>query len=443
MTTVPPSQLGAAHMLADADPLGGVLRRGPALNLSTVDIGLLVALQMLGKGSPLAAFDDDTLRGAFDDVERRVAAKEDGAALRFTHALRRLRDQGMLTRVDGARMLRSGEYVVSRLGTAIAEFYLEQESLSEESLRLLSTSIQSALLQLVHTARTCQTANEFLARVCGALRITVSELARGIERRQRGFDLEQSQHQALLGELLSANWTGAIEQCERLLDATAKTLHELAHILLQDTQVMRAALLDINDEAVRCTSPAGEDAVRQVLEHIDRIAAWGAERQGAWSEYYQYIHRYLRDVVRVDPHRLLTTRLRGELTAAGSYALITAQAPPLTVLRDTMPEGKTEAPSRPKREPKAPPEQVEIADPDAPHRAAVHAALAAGATGLEQITAAVVVAVPEAARFALAGRIAEWVAQAPPPYTRKLATKPIRPWHAAHDSVELEEWRVL
>ena len=37
--------------------------------------------------------------------------------------------------------------------------------------------------------------------------------------------------------------------------------------------------------------------IRRAADQIDRIAAWSSGRQKSWSDYYQYVHRFLRDVV--------------------------------------------------------------------------------------------------------------------------------------------------
>lgn len=43
------------------------------------------------------------------------------------------------------------------------------------------------------------------------------------------------------------------------------------------------------------------------------IVAWGNQRLAGWSDYYQYVQRFLRSVVRLDPSRAISERLRDGL----------------------------------------------------------------------------------------------------------------------------------
>ena len=65
---------------------------------------------------------------------------------------------------------------------------------------------------------------------------------------------------------------------------------------------------DIEELAIASSEPDAEAVAHRLMDQIDRSVAWGTARQRAWSEYYQYVHRYLRDVVRLDPTRALTQR---------------------------------------------------------------------------------------------------------------------------------------
>src|SRR5262249_40359124 len=157
------------------------------------------------------------------------------------------------------------------------------------------------------------------------------DLASGIERRQCGFDLQQEEFQREIAALLHADWFGAVARCQELLESTSTTLHELNQVLLRDTHQLQSLLQDILELAMASGIADAEGAVRAVVDQVDRIAAWGSARQRAWSEYYQYVHRYLRDVVRLDPTRTLTQRLREHLAGKSgkAFALTVAAAPPI------------------------------------------------------------------------------------------------------------------
>src|SRR5262249_29708190 len=169
-------------------------------------------------------------------------------------------------------------------------------------------------------------------------------------------------------------------------------------------------LQDIEDRAAAAGEPAAEAAAHRVMDQVDRIASWGSARQRAWSEYFQYVHRYLRDVVRLDPTRALLQRLRDQLAGTGPrFALTHAGAPPIRILRTV-----AALPDRPPVvRPRAPRER-ELErdageDPQAALDRKVQRALSGGASALSAVTGEVTgaLAVPE--RFVEAGRVAQTV----------------------------------
>src|SRR3954465_10610346 len=129
---------------------------------------------------------------------------------RATHAIARLRAQRLLSRVDGAGLLRAGEYALSRLGASIVSFFLEEEVLTTETLTLLTRTLESSLRDVLVKARAATDAGGLGEAVGGPLKGTVHELMEGIERRQRGLDLQQEQFQKEISALLSADWFGAV-----------------------------------------------------------------------------------------------------------------------------------------------------------------------------------------------------------------------------------------
>lgn len=431
------------------DPLAtlkSLARDGHSLALSNGDLCFLAALFLRGDGAALASFSEEALLVAFDDVANLVMPATDAKKLRFTNTVRRLREQKLLTRVDGVGIFRSGDYALTRLAVAIIEFYLREESLTRESLTLLSRTLINHLTAIheaaARGAANAEDAEHFRLTVASPLRITIGELARGIERRQRGFDVEQQDYQRKVGELLSASWFGALEQCQSLLDSTSATLRELSQVLLHDTQEMQTLLLDILEHVSAAHATEAEETTRAVMDTIDRIAAWGAERQRAWSDYYQYVHRFLRDVVRLDPMRTLTARVREAISNPQRYALVTVAAPAIRVLRTTAPAGDPPPVERPKKERDKPLEQQAPNDPDAAMKSAIADAFADGQRNLGDITRFVLAQladeIPEAGHFAAVGRIAELLAAG-----RALGARAPRPWVQGVDTFELEDWHVL
>jgi chromosome partition protein MukF len=269
--------------------------------------------------------------------------------------------------------------------------------------------------------------------------VTVAELVSGIERRQRGLDAQQEEVQADIAKLLSADWFGAVDRCQVLLDATTSTLRELNEILLRDTHHMVALLQEIQTLAVAASNDDAEATAQRVIEHVDRIAAWGGARQRAWSEYYQYVHRYLRDIVRLDPDRALSQRLRDQLAGWPSrpFHLLVAHAPSIRLLRQV--EARVVRPpvARPRADREAEPEWVEPENLLADIEALVGRALDEGARTLAAVTSHVLPALPEAVRYAATGRITDAVAR----HARVLRELE-RPWAPVLGRLELEDWAI-
>lgn len=415
-------------------------RRGVALELQTIDLCFLAALHLRAERTSVASFREDELLDTFDQVASLTKDAGDGGKRRASHVVRRLREQKLLVRVDGAGLMRSGEYALTRLASGIVAFYLEDEALTRESLEVLAGTLTSCLEDVRRAAQAAGSEETWRAGVVGPLRVTIFELAGGIERRQRGLDVQQEAFQREISALLAADWFGAVERCTKLLDTTSAMLRELNEILLRHASRFAELLHEVLERAADAGQEEAERAAKDALEQVERVAAWGAARQRAWSDYHDWVHRYLRDVVRLDPSRTLVQRLREQLAGRGGkrYALAIASAPPIRLLRDAPVTAPTPPVQRPKKD-REPELDAEIAfDPDAGLRADVEAALASGARSLADVTARV--GEPDAdldARFRAAGKVAQIVSTVTP-----VDAAPERPWRPAGEGIVVEEWRL-
>ncbi|HVH44280.1 MAG TPA: condensin subunit MukF [Labilithrix sp.] len=416
-------------------------RRGVALELHTIDLCFLAALAVHAERGGVASFQEDQL---FDIFEQVLALTKEtapgGAKKRASSVVRRLREQKLLVRVDGAGVMRSGEYALTRLATGIVSFYLEDEALTRESLDVLAGTLTACLEGVAAAARTADSDEVWRTQVIGPLRLTIFELAGGIERRQRGLDLQQEAFQREIAALLATDWFGAVERCTKLLDTTSAMLHELNEMLLRHTHRFGELLVEVLERAADVDQPEAERAARDAIEQLERVGAWGAARQRAWSDYHEWVHRYLRDVVRLDPSRTIVHRLREQLAGRGGkhYALTIASAPAFRLLRAPV----EVAPQPPVRSPKKEREQkldvVASSDPDAELRASISGAIAAGARSLAAVTARV--CPPDAdvdTRFKAAGRVAQLVSA-----MASVSATLERPWGAAGEGILVEEWSI-
>ncbi|HEY0479295.1 MAG TPA: hypothetical protein VGD37_17370 [Kofleriaceae bacterium] len=418
--------------------LAVIAERRVALELGTLDLCFLVALYVRGEGAGLTAFSEAQLEDVFAQAAAVVAPEAEQLRRRATHAIQRLRDQRLLSRVDGQGVVRTGEFALSRLATGIVEFLLEDDVLTRESLGLLTASLRAALAGVVEAARAARDPAAWQDGVVGPLQVSIAELVAGIERRQRGLDLQQEDFQAEIRRLLEADWFAAIDRCQGLLESTSATLRELNDVLLHDTGVLLGLLQDIEELAIAAGEAAGEAAAHRVMDQVDRIAGWGSARQRAWSEYFQYVHRYLRDVVRLDPTRALMQRLRDQLAGTGPrFALAHAGAPPIRMLRTVaaLPDRPPVVRPRAPREREPEPDAAE--DPQAVLDAKVARALDTGARVLSAVTDEVTAELPATERFVEAGRVAQTVAR-----LAHAASAVERPWVPVGGDLVIEDWSI-
>jgi chromosome partition protein MukF len=409
------------------------------LDLKTLDLCFLAGLYLRADRASLASFEEDVLIDMFEQVCDVVDPGAERPRKRATHAIQRLRDQRMLARVDGAGIVRSGEYTLTRLAAAVVEYFLADEALTRESLTLLTGTLRAQLAEILAAARRADTEDAWREHVVAPLRITVGDLVGGIERRQRGLDSQQEEVQAEIAKLLHVDWSGAVDRCQSLLDTTTNTLRELNEVLLRDTHHFVALLQEIQALASEAEQAEPEEAVQRVIEHVDRIAAWGGARQRAWSEYYQYVHRYLRDVVRLDPDRALSQRLRDQVANWPStpFHLLVAAAPSIRLLRPL--ESRVERPAvmRPRTDREGSPDLVDPEDAGLNIETLVEGALAAGARSLAEVTEWVIPQFPADLRYAVTGRVADVLAR----ITRTRSAIE-RPWRTVAPCLEVEDWEL-
>lgn len=420
--------------------IGALHSGGAKLQLDTTDLCFLVALRAKGEQVTVASFEDSMLVEVFEQVCDLTEPGAPNKRTRATNAIERLRAQRLLARVDGAGLVRAGDYAITRLGAAIVDFFAAEEKLTRESLSLLTNILLSQLTEVRAAARQCDSAESWRTRVIEPLRVTVADLVGGIERRQRGMDAQQEEIQGRIGELLRHDWFAAIEACERLLDETATTLQELNTVLMRDTDLMLTLLQEIEQAAAMVDAHDAEAAAHAVAEHVERVSAWGGERQRAWSEYYQYVQRYLRTVVRLDPQRALSQRLRDQIAGwtERPFAYYVAEVPSIRLLREL--EARVERP--PVERPRRPlDEALAVEAPDvAPEalEARVRVLLANGAESLSALVCVLLPELPGHERFKAVGRIAELVAQ-----DVRVPREIEREWVPVPAGIEIEDWALV
>lgn len=418
--------------------LGSLHQNRVALDLGTSDLCYLVTLRAQAEMAAGAVLSEEALVDTYLQVCTMFEPDADNPRKRATHAIQRLRDQRLLRRVDGAGLVAAGEYTLTRLATAIVEFFVEDEALTRESLAVLTRALVSHLSEVGQAARRAGTAEDWSRAVIEPLRVTVRDLVSGIERRQRGLDGQQEDVRTRIGDLLQDEWFSAVEECEALLHDTSTTLQELNEVLLRDHSQLQALLQEIEEVATQARVDAAVIEAQAAQEHLDRVAAWGEARQLAWSDYYQFVQRFLRGVVRMDPDRAFSQRLRDQ--AAGwldrPFHLLVAAAPAIRVLREDEVAVSRPPMARPRRDREQAPVEV---PPDSRPREledAVRAALAGGGRTLAEVLGHVLPEIDSGSRYRVVGRVVDLVAS-----RARVHAARERAWiEVPAASLEVEDW---
>ena len=253
------------------------------------------------------------------------------------------------------------------------------------------------------------------------------------------MDSAQEALQAQIASLLREDWFTAMDRAQALLDTTSDTLKELHDVLLRDTPLLITTLQEIQALAEQHHAHLAVETTQRLIEKIDLLKDWGTARQLAWSDYYQYVHRYLRDIVRLDPDRALSHRLRDQLSqwSAQPFALTVAQTQKTIQLREISPRIQQKPVLRPTALRDHPILAATPQDEQRPLEVLVREAIAQGAQSLSQITHLVCKELPPEAHFAAIGRIAEVL----PSYAKPHAERE-RPWITATPEIELEQWLI-
>src|SRR5690606_40091695 len=124
----------------------------------------------------LASFEEDVLIDMFEQVCDVVEPGAENPRKRATHAIQRLREQRMLARVDGAGIVRAGDYALTTLAAAVVQYFLTDEALSRERVTLLTATLSAPLAERLAAANKCTDAEPWTSRAEGPPRAPVSEL---------------------------------------------------------------------------------------------------------------------------------------------------------------------------------------------------------------------------------------------------------------------------
>jgi chromosome partition protein MukF len=323
-----------------------------SLSITPEDAAFLAGISAWLALNDEPTLDSDTLNEIFSIIGDLAYHDAVNAKVRATNALARLHEQRLLVRTDTAGISRSGEFSLTRIGKAVAEWLGEQEGLTRQELDVMMTRIRADLSVIKQAASDNGDALHWEQNVITPLKLTVSGLIELIDRRQQGMDVQQAEIRAQISALLEQAWFDAIQQCEHLLEDTGARLQELHRALMQEVEGISILLNEIEDLAEQAKQPGVSEAINHVRKQVERIGHWGQNRFEAWSEYFQNVHDFIRSVVQVDKDRAMRARLRDAVKQYGQpyWHLHVVEPPAYRHLREITAFREQEAVSRPRQQ---------------------------------------------------------------------------------------------
>ena len=288
---------------------------GMKLHLNSEDIAFIAGIQTYINVEHSFSLEFSDLEKIFYIVTEVARSSQDNLSQRTHNAVERLLKNQMIIRVDGGGISHRPVYDITQLGKAIVAFMTSNEKLTRQNLTIISSRIISVLADIRRSLTNSGTQNFWEEKVLMPLGVVVSELLEAIEKRQKGLDIEQQEVRAEISELLEKKWMEALEACESLLSTTSGTLQELYRTLLSENSTIKMGLNDIYEQAEKNSQSKVLDIVEKIYNRLDQLEQWGKERVASWSQYYRRVNDFLQSIVRFDPNRELSHRVKEQIRA--------------------------------------------------------------------------------------------------------------------------------
>lgn len=256
----------------------------------------------------------------------------------------------------------SSIYRLSPLAVGIADNYVRQKEFSQVGLSMQLAMVAKEMRDITNALEHATDYESWRIQIYAPLRYSVAEIFDLIDYRQRVLDEEQHQIKQRIAELLSKDWTAAIDNCKELLASTGYTLRELQDTLSSAGDKLMAQLIAIekieleemsalrnledlskleDQETARKPFAANElaaidryaanflqeervqmleffellnDLLQKLKNKLDRIVAWGQKSIDLWLGFDRHIHKFIRNTIDLDKNRVFSTRLRRSLT---------------------------------------------------------------------------------------------------------------------------------
>ena len=286
---------------------------GFKLNINRLDTAFIAGVQTYLEVQQEVSLKFSDLEAVFNIVNDLEEGPVDALPQRTQRAIERLVKNRLLIRVDGGGISQQAVFDISALGKAIVAYISQNDRLTRQNLTIITSRIISILAEIRRALASSGTQAFWDEMVLMPLKHVIVELLEAIEKRQRGLDLEQEEVRGQISNLLEKNWLSALESCESLLEATSTTLQELYRSLLIENTAIKQGLNEIYEMADEQRQIQTVELIDNIYLRLDQLEQWGKERVSSWSQYYRRVNDFLQSIVRFDPNRELSQKLKEQI----------------------------------------------------------------------------------------------------------------------------------
>lgn len=304
-----------------------------SLNIEREEMAFLIGIHVFLKIQKETTISEGTLKDIYSRINTLIFGDESTVERRARNSIARIREQSLISRVGG---LDGNPYVLAPLGMAIGQHWEKADRYTKQSLVIYTSQLRVILENIRKNAETGGIVEHWQDTVCIPLQEIIVEIINCIRHRQDGMTRVQEGIKGEITEKLRGDWFEAIVACEEMVKKTGEAITELHTLLMQETDNLISIIEDISEYAQIALQHEALEAAESVQNQLEAIREWANASLEDWSKYYSNVHNFIRVMVRTDPNREASHRLREAISAHSdmSWTLRVMQPEPCWQLRE-------------------------------------------------------------------------------------------------------------
>lgn len=283
-----------------------------SLNIEREEMAFLIGIHVFLKIQKETILTEGTLKDIYSRINTLIFGDESTVDRRARNAIARLREQALISRVGG---LDGNPYVLAPLGMAIAQHWEKTDRYTKQSLVIYTSQLRVLLENIRKDAEAGGNDEYWQNTVSIPLQEIIVEIINCIRHRQDGMTRVQEEIKGEITSKLRGDWFEAIEACEEMVKKTGEAITELHTLLSQETDNLLSIIEDISELAQIARKHEELEAAESVQNQLEAVREWANVSLEDWSKYYINVHNFIRVMVRTDPNREASHRLREAISS--------------------------------------------------------------------------------------------------------------------------------